>query len=338
MNFKVDLGKIKIDPFPNINSKEEIRKEFQIMGIKEDEVESAVEKRINRNNEMLISYYKDIFSFLEPGFKELYKVSFNDDCFYNLINGFENGEELSDFVFSIRFFANIDRLIDPQGSGLKTLFLISFIESLTTSQYVPLHSWLINQTNKELIFKTLKDLTQENLKHKLDSLFEKYFEEYGAFRNVFNFLKDNLSNENKFWLLQKVTFRKVGNGKDYRPICFSEEDDYCSRIRGNSIYCCECKIESDDKSLNDAFKKFVRELYNMRSQFVHNAKYVHITVPPDDKITMVFDAYKREGEYFRYVTDVNYNDFKMLIAKATIEYLNKKHTVESEESDASPHP
>ena len=81
----------------------------------------------------------------------------------------------------------------------------------------------------------------------------------------------------------------------------------------------------DEVLLNEAFKKLVRELYNMRSEFVHNAKYVAITVPEEDSITMIFDSYKKRGKYFCYVSDVKYKDFEMLVIKATIKYLMNKH-------------
>lgn len=115
----------------------------------------------------------------------------------------------------------------------------------------------------------------------------------------------------------------------YKPICFKEDQCSSAKNAGGVVWCCDCKIKDDNNLLDIAFKKLVKELYNMRSQLVHNAKYVHITIPEESNISGIFDAYKRKGEYFWLSTEVNYAEFKKMVIRSSIRYLLDKHKKEN---------
>jgi hypothetical protein len=319
----IDLTKIIIDPLVHQGGKERWAEEYKQLGLKEEEIKQEVEKRESKKKASLIAKYERLYLFLEPGLKHIHGEAFDDAEFYKLINDFDDGWKFLDFIFSVDFLYYVDEYIDKRASGIKTLFLISFIESLTTHNYIRLHDWLKDSANKDIVMTNLKDLDDKNIQQKMGKLCEIYFEKYGAFRKVFNFLNQYLLEEDKFWLLQEITFKRAEGGKGYQPICFSSENKDCQR-RGDSLCCYECKIEKDKMLLNEAFKKLIKELYNMRSEFVHNAKYVDITVPDDINVTSVFDAYKKGQKYISYVSDVKYEDFKKLVVTATVRYLKDK--------------
>lgn len=325
-NIRIDLDKITIDPLAHQGGEERWAEEYKAMGLNENEIQQEIIKRKNEKQNILIRNYTNIYQLFEPSLRELYGENQVEDNFYKLVNSFKDGRKLLDFIFSVDFISFIDELPDSR-TGLKALFLISFIESLTAQKYISLDNWLKDSANKDVIFKALQYITKTNIDNKLSGLLETYFEKYGAFRKMYGFLNDNLMLQDKYHLLQGITFKRINSKDKYSPICFDEKSSTCQNARKTSLACYGCRLERDGKLLSQAFKKLIRELYNMRSQFVHNAKYVNITIPSIKGMIGAMDCYKVEGGFMGIHTSIKYDNFKKLIIMATINYFGKNGNI-----------
>jgi len=323
--FNINLDKITVDPLEHQGNENDWRNEYEKKqyNLSQEKIDAEVNKRKQEKIETLMNDYKSICAFFAPGFTEIYGENFDEHHFYNLINSFES-KKLLDFILSVRFIGYIDKLPENY-AGLKALFMFSFIESITNEEYISLDNWLKSSDNKEIIFPILKDATDEDIDAKIKEIINLYYKEYGAKLKVFKFLDKNLLSQEKMKLLQNIKFKNLKEtNHDYVPICFKTDIyDACNKKR-NYWVCCDCKIEKDSKLMSQAFEKLVSALYDMRSQFVHNAKYVEIVIP-NGEINCMFDAYKKGNNYKHFSTQVDYQCFKELIIKATIRHLQNNN-------------
>lgn len=164
MDFVIDLSKIKIVPFKD-DWETGFRSFHKQKGLDDAEINKAVQQEKKRQNDQFEEYIADIYDFFGESLKDI-RGNNSDDVFYEFINSFLSGEELKDFMFSVRFLYHVENFISNSGAGLKTLFLISFVESLTTDDYLRLEQWLLDKSNKNDVINALNGLNLTNYNDK----------------------------------------------------------------------------------------------------------------------------------------------------------------------------
>jgi hypothetical protein len=116
--------------------------------------------------------------------------------------------------------------------------------------------------------------------------------------------------------------KKNKNRKSWEalPICFDKNDflqcysiDFYGHGKGYCRYNYICKLDKDEKILDEYFRKTVKTIYDWRSKFVHNMK-----IPPISETAMRGDVYKNKSV----IVELTTKELKPIFEKMIIRYFD----------------
>lgn len=148
-----------------------------------------------------------------------------------------------------------DKIVEYQTNSFKVVALFSLIESLTELTYKDFYKWLSEQPNDNIF-------PIENA-FKLQNLYDQYKGSFGSIRQCVEFF-NRLPHKQKNTLCNSVEFRRIGD--DSKPHNYFDKKE-------------------------QSIEKIVKYLYDLRSKFVHNTKFVlsisNMTVVSKDKNKLI---------------------------------------------------
>jgi arsenate reductase-like glutaredoxin family protein len=220
--------------------------------------------------------------------------------FVAYLNSFKDPKD-AELLIKIGGFYFITKRYHSQ-SYIKLIMIISLMEKLVDreSKFQEFNEWLESQDNKiSELLSNAKTIDANKFKQIIRTLREEYSRQFGSQRNVLNFFRKHFSKEDKVKLIRSVTARQADSvGRFSKRICKIPDLSKVTNIqelkeRGFNIeksfvpYCYnweQCYLDYgechpdlgcllvEDESLQDkCLKKVVKDIYQMRSDFVHRA-------------------------------------------------------------------
>jgi len=241
-------------------------------------------------------------------FKSLF--SSNDD-FIKYINSIKNPKD-AELLIKIGGFYLVAKKYQKE-SFIKLIMIVSVVEKIANKEmeFQEFYDWIEDQDNqiKELLSKA-KTIDTNGFKEIIRVLKENYFQEFGSRRNVFAFFKEHLTQEDKIKLIRSIKTRRTDTVRGYSermckavvgkiatiqeaqrkgfvveehfvPYCYDWSQCYFDYGQCSPDY--GCLLKDDNSLLDNTIKKVVDDLYQMRSDFVHNA-----TITPLNERDVVF--------------------------------------------------
>lgn len=252
---------------------------------------------------------KTITGYIDQAFDGIASVFSSKDEFVGYINSFDSPNTAESFIKICKFHSIAKRY--QSTSYVKLIMILSAIEKITNKDrpYVEFCFWITSQREKikEELLKKDK-ITEKEFKKIIEKLREEYFSEYGSSRNVLDFFQKYLSTKEKLLLVRSIeakwtkiipefsttiplyktldelkNIEEAGNRttKEVRmslvPYCYDWKRCWINVSCNPSI---SCPLQEDADKLKNTLKKVVGDIYQMRNDFVHNAKVVPLA---DDK-------------------------------------------------------
>lgn len=225
----------------------------------------------------------------------------NKDKFIDFLNDIKSTSDAETFIRLCQFYLIAKK--QETSPSTKLIMLISIIEKLSNrdNKFMPFEHWI---TRKEQIEEVVKYLGEsgpvgvKEFKKVVERLKEKYYIVFGSQRNVFSFfqnipLKDKIliiksfktvrakviegfvGIYNKEVLEKFTTIDEFAQAHDYTleeeftPQCYNWK--CCYLDYGQCLEDYGCWLKENEKEVNEYLKKTINLIYQMRSDFVHNA-------------------------------------------------------------------
>jgi hypothetical protein len=244
---------------------------------------------------------KIVENWAEEAFEALNSVFSSKEDFINYLNSLKNPRYAELLIQMGPFYLVANKY--QQASYVKLIMILSIIEKLQNreKEFQEFYDWIEDQDVKvNQLLSTLKTIDVDRFKEIIRGLKDDYFQEFGSRRNVFAFLREHLTHEDKIKLIRSIkadrketvegfSERILKNifGKEVATIKELEEKGF--RIEEHFIpYCydwkqcyfqygqCDpkygCLLNDNVSLLDKTLKKVVDDIYQMRSDFVHDAR------------------------------------------------------------------
>jgi hypothetical protein len=243
---------------------------------------------------------KTVESWADEAFEALNSVFPSKEVFIEYVNSLKNPRDAELLIHIGQFYLVTKKY--QQASYVKLIMIISIIERLQNrdKEFQEFYDWIEGQDAKinELLL-ILKAIDVDGFKEIIRKLKDDYFLEFGSRRNVFAFLKEHLAQEDKIKLIKSVKAdrRETVEGFSKRILrdmfgefaTINELEDKGFRVEKHFVpYCYNwmwcyfehglcypnygCLLNDDESLLEKTLKKVVDDIYQMRSDFVHDAK------------------------------------------------------------------
>jgi hypothetical protein len=229
------------------------------------------------------------------------QFSSNDD-FIKYINSLKDPKD-AELLIKIGGFYLVAKKYQKD-SYVKLIMMISIVEKIANKgkEFQEFYDWVEDQDKQivELLSKA-KIIDANRFKEIIRVLKENYFKEFGSRRNVLAFFKEHLTKEDKIKLIRYIEAERKETVERYSeriPVplkLFGGKAATIEELKGKGFnvekhfvpYCydwkqcwfeygqCDpnsgCLLNDDESLLDNSLKKVVDDLYQMRSDFVHDA-------------------------------------------------------------------
>lgn len=252
--------------------------------------------------EFFESKEKTIERWADEAFEAFSSKFSSKEEFIKYMNSLKNPRDAELFIRIGHFYLVAKKY--QQASYVKFIMIISIIEKIANKEkeFQEFYDWIEGQDAKinELLPK-LKAIDVNVFKDIIRKLKENYFQEFGSRRNVLAFFRIHLTQEDKIKLIRSVEvdrrgtveryseripaiLRHVGGKattieelkekgfnvkKHFVPYCYNWKQCYFEY--GQCVPSLGCLLKDDESLLDKTLKKVVDDLYQMRSDFVHDA-------------------------------------------------------------------
>jgi hypothetical protein len=239
-------------------------------------------------------------SLVDEAFEALGSLFSSKEEFINYLNSFKNPKNVELLIDVTKFYL-IAKKYHPQ-SYIKLIMMISVMEKLVNQykKFQEFYEWIEDQDDriKELL-SSAKTIDVDAFKNIIRKLKNEYFQCFGSRRNVTTFFEKHFDKEDKVKLVRAIRanwtdfverfikriFRNLDFGKvtsiqelkekgfvveeGYMPYCYDWKQ--CWVEYGECHPDCGCSIRENISLLNECVREVVNKLYQMRSDFIHNA-------------------------------------------------------------------
>jgi hypothetical protein len=244
---------------------------------------------------------KTIERWADVAFEAFNSIFSSKEEFIKYVNSLKNPRDAELFLHIGDFYLIAKKY--QRESYVKLIMIVSIVEKIANKEkeFQEFYEWIESQDDKisELLSES-KIIDVNMFKDIIRELKEKYFQEFGSRRNVFAFFKTYLTQEDKIKLIRSVeadwkktveryserlpffknSVEKVITIEELKEKGFNVEEHfvpYCYDWRkcwfesGQCAPNLGCLLNDDECLLERSLKKVVDDLYQMRSDFVHNA-------------------------------------------------------------------
>ena len=249
----------------------------------------------------LTSRDKTISAYIDEAFEAVPSLFSSKEKFIEYVNSLDTYQTAELFIKICKFFL-IAKKYQPT-SYVKLIMVISAIERVIYKdrRYEEFHNWIEGQDAKiEEELQKVEKADKRDFVHIIRILKEEYFKAYSSRRNINDFFQNHVSNENKIRLIRsfranwtKVIERfclkmyqpilkpfpktieeagqklnqKIENG--LMPYCYDWHECYVEGWCGSAF---TCALANGRSILEKTLKKVVDDIYQMRNDFVHEAR------------------------------------------------------------------
>jgi hypothetical protein len=293
------MAEIRNDIFPNmvpyIGDKERF---FERLNIPKENQEAFLNDYIKKDRQ------RSLRVFVNEAYQGMTSQFQSELEFIDYINSFVDTATAELFIDVCKFYfsSKQDKL-----STIKLIMIFSIIEKINVKRkkWMEFANWILSRKQRPLIQENIDAYLQAHIRKAegLDKqafqdiakkMHEKYKAEYGSQRNVFDFFNYYVSKENQFKLIKsfranytKVIDQIVPNQwnaettiekasqitkipieKRLMPYCFNWKK--CEVNYGDCDYSETCEL-NNKLILEQALKKVVNDIYQIRNDFVHSA-------------------------------------------------------------------
>jgi|GEM_PF-5904716 hypothetical protein len=242
---------------------------------------------------------KIIEMWVDEAFEAFRSLFSSKEKFIEYLNSFKDPRN-AELLIGIGGFYLLAKKYHPQ-SYIRLIMIISIIEKLTNRErkFQEFYEWIESQDAKinELLTE-LKIIDVSMFKEITRKLKENYFQEFGSRRNVLAFFEEHFTQEDKIKLIKslKSEYRETVRGFSERLLknIFGEVKTI-EELKGKGFnvqrhfvpYCYDwrrcyfdygecfpdygCLLNEDKPLLDKTLKKVVGKIYQMRSDFIHDA-------------------------------------------------------------------
>lgn len=195
--------------------------------------------------------------------------------------------------------------------GTQIILLTSIIETLTRRvRYKKFEKWY--KENSEY-YKDKKCL----------QAYADYNKIHGSRKNFRNFFHSNLTKDEKIGLLTKIKIKY--NDDIFEPFCFQDKEScfYRSDCKGR-YHMAECPAINDEKIMRIGIKKLANYFYELRNNFVHQARIPTFSYPFFNwSGRTITSTYVRTEDYEgECIIEINPEDLFKLVMKYLPKLLN----------------
>ncbi len=238
--------------------------------------------------------------YVDEAFEAMGHLFDNKDKFVDYLNSIKNPADAELFVRMSSFYLIAKKY--EKSIPAKLIMIISIIERISNKNrdFITMDNWIINQDNKirEYLSK-YEEVSMEQFKEVFELLREDYFKIFGSQRNFFAFFK-TVSLDDKIKIIKSFKTQRVkiveGVFAKYfeerlKPFTTIDEFEIAEKRKlkhaqmpecyhWKSCYlgygqCSDkisCWLHDNPDEVDSYLKKTIRLIYQMRSNFVHNAK------------------------------------------------------------------
>ena len=283
--------------------------------------------------------------YVDEAFEAVGNLFSSKQDFINYLNSIKDRGDAELFIRICHFYRIAKKY--QSRSYVKLIMIISAIERLVNkeNEYQEFYNWIESQD--ELILKELcvkEKIDVKNFKKIIRALKEDYFKIFGSQRNVLKFLTLHLSVEDKakicrymranwtdatdgfsrriYGKLDSDTQEKIikihSFGKRLMPYCYNWEMCFIEDRDCNPNYGC-LLLENPDLR-ERILKKVVADIYQMRSDFVHDAKITPLN--EKDAIGTFGTIGRNRNKRKQLVIELTAEDLENIFEKALKHYFD----------------
>lgn len=285
------MAEIRSDIFPNmlpyIGDKDRL---FEIFNVPKESQQAFIENYTKGyRQEQLKKFISESYLGISSQFK-------SEKDFIDYLNSLIDAETAELFIRICKFYF-VSKKYQPT-SYVKLIMMLSIIENTISkeSEWKEFHSWIFNQ--RSVIQSSLdkaEKIDQKAFLKIIQELKEQYFKEYGSQRNVVEFFRNYVTTDNQIKLIKtfRANYAKVIENFEAHDIPLPKTIEEASEITKKPIedmmmpYCFDwekCLVyygdcdhsetcELNNKSiLEETLKKVVKDIYQLRNDFVHSAR------------------------------------------------------------------
>lgn len=240
---------------------------------------------------------KTIEGWADKAFEAFSSLFSSKEDFIKYVNSLKNPRDAELFLQTGNFYLVAKKY--QHESYVKLIMIISIIEKIANKEkeFQEFYEWIESQDAKINEFLSESKTMDANVfKEIIIKLRDNYFQEFGSRRNVLAFFKKHFTKEDKIKLIRSIEADRketverilVAQYMGVRAATIEELKEKGFNVEKNFVPSCYdwmkcwfeygqcypnlgCLLKDDESLLDKTLKKVVDDLYQMRSDFVHDA-------------------------------------------------------------------